>query len=82
MRRALKKLAGQMGEVVNPRTVTDMVRRDDAELEDCRWFTKADLRHADLRGAALTDADFTDALIDGAKLKMSELNRAKGFPHD
>ena len=31
VKRALKKMAGQMGEAVNPRTVTDMVRRDDAE---------------------------------------------------
>ena len=31
VKRAVKKLAGQMGEAVNPRAVTDMVRRDDAE---------------------------------------------------
>ena len=31
VKRALKKMAGQMGEAVNPRTVTDMVRRHDAE---------------------------------------------------
>lgn len=31
VKRALKKLGGQMGEAVNPRTVTEMVRRDDAE---------------------------------------------------
>ena len=31
VKRALKKMASQMGEAVNPRTVTDMVRRDDAE---------------------------------------------------
>jgi len=31
VKRALKKMAGQMGEAVNPRAVTDMVRRDDAE---------------------------------------------------
>src|SRR5712691_3541770 len=31
VKRAVKRLAGQMGEAVNPRAVTDMVRRDDAE---------------------------------------------------
>ncbi len=31
VKRAVKKLAGQMGEAVNPRAVTNMLRRDDAE---------------------------------------------------
>ncbi len=52
-----------------------------ANLEGCD-FSKADLRHADLRGAKMTDADFTDAVIDGAKLKMSDLTGAKGLPRE
>jgi len=49
VRRALKKLAGQMGEVVNPRTVTDMVRRDDAEKSSrFRYFYMMDINDPSL----------------------------------
>ena len=44
VKRALKKMAGQMGEAVNPRTVTDMVRRDDAEKSGrFRYFYELDI---------------------------------------
>ncbi len=49
VKRAVKKLAGQMGEAVNPRAVTDMVRRDDAErLGRMRYLYEADLNDPSL----------------------------------
>ena len=49
VKRALKKLAGQMGEAVNPRTVTDMVRRDDGEKSSrFRYFYETDLNDPSL----------------------------------
>jgi cytidylate kinase len=49
VKRALKKMAGQMGEAVNPRTVTDMVRRDDAEKSGrFRYFYELDINDPSL----------------------------------
>src|SRR3990170_3140405 len=55
VKRALKKMAGQMGEAVNPRTVTDMVRRDDAEKSGrFRYFYELDINDPSLYELALT----------------------------
>jgi cytidylate kinase len=49
VKRLTKKMAGQMGEQTNPRTVTDMVRRDDAEkLGRMRYLYEVDLRDSNL----------------------------------
>jgi cytidylate kinase len=49
VKRALKKMTGQMGEAVNPRTVTDMVRRDDAEKSGrFRYFYELDINDPSL----------------------------------
>ncbi|MBI4588183.1 MAG: cytidylate kinase family protein [Candidatus Rokubacteria bacterium] len=49
VKRATKRLAGQMGEAVNPRTVTDMVRRDDAEKSSrFRYFYEVDINDPSL----------------------------------
>lgn len=49
VKRAAKKLAGQMGEVVNPRTVTDMVRRDDTEKSSrFRYLYEVDINDPSL----------------------------------
>jgi cytidylate kinase len=45
VKRLGKKLSGQMGEQTNPRTVTDMVRRDDTEkVGRARYLYEVDLR--------------------------------------
>lgn len=45
VKRLIKKMAGQMGEGANPRTVTDMVRRDDTEKSGrMRYLYEVDLR--------------------------------------
>ncbi len=49
VKRAAKKLAGQMGETVNARTVTDMVRRDDAQKSSrFRYLYEMDLNDPSL----------------------------------
>ena len=49
VKRIGKKLAGQMSEGVNPRTVTDMVRRDDREKSGrMRYLYEADLNDPSL----------------------------------
>ncbi len=49
VKRAAKKLQSQMGEAVNPRTVTDMVRRDDGEKSGrMRYLYEADLNDPSL----------------------------------
>ena len=49
VKRAVKKLAGQMGEAVNPRTVTDMVRRDDTEKSSrFRYLYEVDINDPSL----------------------------------
>ena len=49
VKRAAKKLTGQMQEAVNPRTVTDMVRRDDAEKSGrMRYLYEVDLNDPSL----------------------------------
>jgi osmotically-inducible protein OsmY len=45
MKRLAKKMAGQMGEQTNQRTVTDMVRRDDMEkIGRMRYLYEVDIR--------------------------------------
>ncbi|MEK7770536.1 MAG: cytidylate kinase-like family protein, partial [candidate division NC10 bacterium] len=45
VKRLGKKLSGQMGEQTNPRTITDMVRRDDTEKAGrMRYLYEVDLR--------------------------------------
>jgi cytidylate kinase len=49
VKRLAKKLAGQMGEQTNQRTVVDMVRRDDAEkLGRLRYLYEVDIRDSSL----------------------------------
>ena len=49
VKRLVKKMTGQMGEGANPRTVTDMVRRDDAEKSGrMRYLYELDLRDPSL----------------------------------
>lgn len=49
VKRLQKKMAGQMGEQTNPRTVTEMARRDDAEkLGRMRYLYEVDVRDATL----------------------------------
>ncbi|MBI2525713.1 MAG: cytidylate kinase family protein [Candidatus Rokubacteria bacterium] len=51
VKRLGKKLSGQMGEQTNPRTITDMVRRDDTEKAGRMRY----LYEVDLRDSALYD---------------------------
>src|SRR5258705_2524670 len=45
VKRLAKKMSGQMGEQTNPRTVTDMVRRDDTEkIGRMRYLYEVDIR--------------------------------------
>lgn len=49
VKRLAKKMSGQMGEGANPRTVTDMVRRDDTEKSGrMRYLYEVDLRDSAL----------------------------------
>jgi cytidylate kinase len=66
VKRAVKKLAGQMGEAVNPRAVTDMVRRDDAErLGRMRYLYEADLNDPSLYDLVLnTEKLSTEAAVE------------------
>jgi cytidylate kinase len=49
VKRLQKKMAGQMGEQTNPRTVTEMARRDDTEKQGrMRYLYEVDLRDPNL----------------------------------
>ena len=61
VKRLAKKLAGQMGEQTNQRTVNDMVRRDDTEKAGrMRYLYEVDTR----------DAAYYDVVINTDKLSM------------
>lgn|SRR5574337_590652 len=66
VKRAAKKLAGQMGEVVNPRAVTEMVKRDDAEKSGrMRYLYEADVNDPRLYELVLnTEKLSTDAAVE------------------
>ncbi|MBI4561283.1 MAG: cytidylate kinase family protein [Candidatus Rokubacteria bacterium] len=61
VKRVLKKMSGQMGEGANPRSVTEMVRRDDMEkLGRMRYLYEVDLR----------DPALYDVLLNAEKLMI------------
>lgn len=66
VKRAGKKLASQMGEAVNPRTVADMVRRDDAEKSGrMRYLYEVDINDPRLYDLVLTTEKLsTDAAVE------------------
>ena len=67
VKRAAKKLTGQMQEAVNPRTVTDMVRRDDAEKSGrMRYLYEVDLNDPSLYELVLN----TEKLSAGASVEF------------
>ena len=66
VKRLAKKLAGQMGEQTNPRTVQDMARRDDMEkLGRMRYLYEVDLRDPSLYDIVLnTEKLSIDASVE------------------
>jgi cytidylate kinase len=61
VKRLTKKLAGPMGEQTNPRTVTELVRRDDAEKAGRMRY---------LYEVSITDPSLYDLVINTEKLSM------------
>jgi len=61
VKRLTKKLAGPMGEQTNPRTVTELVRRDDAEKAGRMRY---------LYEVSVTDPSLYDLVINTEKLSM------------
>jgi len=61
VKRLTKKLAGPMGEQTNPRTVTDLVRRDDAEKAGRMRY---------LYEVSITDPSLYDLVINTEKLSI------------
>jgi cytidylate kinase len=61
VKRVAKKMAGQMGETVNPRTVTEMVRRDDTEKAGRSRY----LYEVDLAAPALYDLVINTGKLSG-----------------
>jgi len=66
VKRTVKKLAGQMGEAVNPRAVTDMVRRDAAEKSGrMRYLYEVDINDPGLYELVLnTEKLPSDAAVE------------------
>ena len=66
VKRLAKKMSGQMGEGANPRTVTDMVRRDDTEKSGrMRYLYEVDLRDSALYEVVInTEKLSTDAAVE------------------
>jgi len=66
VKRLIKKMSEQMGEGANPRTVTEMVRRDDAEKSGrMRYLYEVDLRDPALYDVVLnTEKLATDAAVE------------------
>src|SRR5512144_3202914 len=62
VKRLTKKLAGPMGEQTNPRTVTELVRRDDAEKAGRMRY---------LYEVSITDPSLYDLVINTEKLSMA-----------
>ncbi|MBI4607547.1 MAG: cytidylate kinase family protein [Candidatus Rokubacteria bacterium] len=73
VKRVLKKMTGQMGEGANPRSVTDMVRRDDMEkLGRMRYLYDVDLRDPALYDLVLNTEKLT---IEAAVEQLAGLVR-------
>jgi len=66
VKRLLKKMAGQMGEQTNPRTVSEMARRDDAEkLGRMRYLYEVDIRDPNLYDLVINTERLTpDSAVD------------------
>jgi cytidylate kinase len=66
VKRVVKKMAGQMGETVNLRSVTDMVRRDDTEKAGrMRYLYEEDLRDPALYDLVInTEKLSSDAFVE------------------
>jgi cytidylate kinase len=66
VKRLVKKMSEQMGEGANPRTVTDMVRRDDVEKSGrMRYLYEVDLRDPALYDVVInTEKLSTDAAVE------------------
>ncbi len=73
VKRLAKKMSGQMGEGANPRTVTDMVRRDDTEKSGrMRYLYEVDLRDSALYEVVINTEKLT---IEAAVELLSGLVR-------
>ncbi len=73
VKRLGKKLSGQMGEQTNPRTVTDMVRRDDTEkVGRMRYLYEVDLRDPSLYDVVINTEKVS---VDGAVEVIAGLAR-------
>ena len=66
VKRLLKKMSGQIGEGANPRTITEMVRRDDAEKSGrMRYLYEVDLRDPALYDLVInTEKLTTEAAVE------------------
>ncbi len=73
VKRLGKKLSGQMGEQTNPRTITDMVRRDDTEKAGrMRYLYEVDLRDPALYDVVINTEKLT---VEGAVELIAGLAR-------
>lgn len=73
VKRLGKKLSGQMGEQTNPRTITDMVRRDDSEKAGrMRYLYEVDLRDPALYDVVINTEKVT---VEGAVELVAGLAR-------
>ncbi|HVQ75733.1 MAG TPA: cytidylate kinase family protein [Candidatus Binatia bacterium] len=77
VKRLSKKMAGQLGEQTNPRTVNEMARRDDAEKQGrMRYLYEVDIRDAQLYDLVInTERISVDSAVDliGRMATRSEL---------
>jgi cytidylate kinase len=77
VKRLSKKMAGQLGEQTNPRTVNEMARRDDAEKQGrMRYLYEVDIRDSQLYDLVInTERISVDSAVDliGRMATRSEL---------